>query len=340
MEKIDLNNANLGSLDLPDITKSTVANFIGTDETFIKIPVEAIEVESNIRTKYDEDNLNSLALSMKQYGQLEPIRVYENKETLKYFIIFGHRRFFAAKKIDPETNQPYLRELKCLVTAKPDSLDNLYLQAIENEHSVNISSTDREAYINILKTTYKQTVHEIARKLGKNVSWIYRILEADKLREKYKDIFTKFGFIMNTRDVLSFYNASDEEVIATVNAIIKNPRKKTIILNNLRIRNKKKKGSNTVNLEDKSLQKEFIGNLESFSNEESNNVPFDYEENESSTKNNFHFEILIKINDVKRMFNIKSSYSGYNIDINAINIVYEKAKNYFENKGYLFVDKQ
>jgi hypothetical protein len=36
-----------------------------------------IDIDSNIRSKYSDDGIDELSESIKQYGQLEPIRIYE-----------------------------------------------------------------------------------------------------------------------------------------------------------------------------------------------------------------------------------------------------------------------
>jgi ParB/RepB/Spo0J family partition protein len=318
------------------------------EETFISIPIDDIEIESNIRTKYNEEDLTSLALSMKQYGQLEPIRVYENKSTLNYVIIFGHRRYYAAIKVDPETNKPYLRELKCIITSKPDTLDKLYLQAIENEQSESISPVDREKYIYLLKKKFNQSVKDIAKKLGKNESWIYRSLDALKIREKYKETFDEVGLSLNTNALPAFKNATEEEVKEAVNEICKYPEKKTDILNDVRIKNKK----NKYYVEKKSLQKESEKALESNSKSLSENSSFNNNNDNSTFKNeqkqNFNFiedsifetiKLIITINknNKEKKVTINICFSSDFMDENVENILYEKLNFFYENEGYSIV---
>lgn len=210
-----------------------------TVEKYATIPIDRIEISSNIRTEYDEESINALAFSFKNNGQLVPIRVYENKN--KYTIIFGHRRYLAAKVIDPDTDKPVLNELKCIITAKPDNLDMIYLQAIENEHSVNISSTDREKYIKLLNNKYNQPFPEIAKRIGKRLSWVNQALNALKFEDEYKKKFFENSDDMYLRNNIVINNATDEEIRQAVSLIVKNH-------GDLEKKNINKKGSRSVKI--------------------------------------------------------------------------------------------
>jgi ParB/RepB/Spo0J family partition protein len=351
MEKNILEDEEFGSLDLPDNSREGAVKQIEPTEQYISIPVDDIKVESNIRTEYDDEDINNLALSIKQYGQLEPIRVYRNNDNLNYVIIFGHRRYYAATKIDPETNKPYLKEIKCIITSKPDTLDQLYLQAIENEHSVGLTSVDREKYIKLLKNKHGQSAGDISKKLGKNISWIYRVLDALKVREKFEKYFNEAGLSFHTNEVIFFKNATIEEVKEAVEKIKKNPKNNKNILNELSNKKRKLKESilkTSFSSPDESKntirnglsENPFITDNNDLYLEEldQTTIESDKEQNIDGNDGNslLHSELIftIKKNDYNKLVKINFSNSGaFNVE-KVQNLIFEKIKGYYENKGY------
>ena len=65
-------------------------------ETMQHIPLDKITADKQIREVFNEEALNGLAASLKELGQLQPIRV--RKVGDKFIIVDGERRFRAAKR--------------------------------------------------------------------------------------------------------------------------------------------------------------------------------------------------------------------------------------------------
>jgi ParB family chromosome partitioning protein len=91
------------------------------------IRLERIEPDPNQpRAEFDADSLNRLAGSLKQRGQLQPIRVRWDEANNRYVIVIGERRWRAARLAGLET-------IACIVvpgTATPEEI--LEDQLIEN----------------------------------------------------------------------------------------------------------------------------------------------------------------------------------------------------------------
>jgi len=306
-------------------------------DEYTSIPLSLIDTDSNIRTEYDDEGIQNLADSMLQYGQLEAVKVYEKGD--KYIIIFGHRRFLAAQKAK-------LKELKCVVVDKPDDLDKIYLQAIENEHSVNLSSTDREKYVKILKDKHKQTVPEIAKKLGKSVSWVYKALNAFEFREIHSDILDKSGITLTTRDTMGLANFTKEEISAAVELITKNPGQKTNILDDLKKKKIKNKGSSSSKTENESLngnKNKIDYNLENKDNIEYDRIDDDPSSelsekklDNSSVLKTIQIIINIAKDDDNKKFKILYTSKGDLSDENLKPRAIDFFKSYFEKGGYSF----
>jgi ParB family chromosome partitioning protein len=203
---------------------ASVSSVPAPPESLISVPIDLLITEGNIRSEYDETKIKELAQSLVEYGQLQPIRVY--KQGINYVIVFGHRRFLAAKEAG-------LTELKCIVTEKPDSLDKIFIQAIENEHAQEISSIDREEYIFLLKEKYSLQSNEIAKRIGKSTSWISQVLSSREVRLKHNEILNKGGVDITTKEAYALRNASTEEVREAVEEITSKPKERRQIITEL-----------------------------------------------------------------------------------------------------------
>jgi ParB family chromosome partitioning protein len=197
------------------------------------IPLEHLSFDSNIRSEseYTEEDINELAKSMKKFGQLQPICVYRDKKD-KYIIIFGHRRYLAAKKLG-------LRELTCHIIPKPIMIDKIYMQAVENEHFKRLSPRDRENYIKVLRDM-GESFENIAHEIGKSESWVRECSVAGEVREKYQDLLETTGIEFGTKEAYSLRNATVEQAEETINEIVEHPENKTILLRRVNKRTKKK----------------------------------------------------------------------------------------------------
>jgi len=334
MGKSRLEKVELRTFDLSSKPKSEVVKYKEPEETYFSIPLDLIEFESNIRTEYDDEDINSLALSMKHYGQLEPVRVYENKENKNYIIIFGHRRYKAAQLAG-------IKELKCVITAKPDTLDKLYLQAIENEQSASLSSSDREKYIKLLRDKYKQSVAEISQKLGKTDSWIYTSLNAVKIRELHGNTFNNADITLSTRDTRALNNATEDQIKQAVSMIVDNPGSKTKVLENLRTNNKKKKTSSSrkeefISPEDADDRAGESPGFETHGFNDPADIPLDDSPSAPSDDSFKSAEIkyIISKSDEEMKVKIKSTSLGGFFDENHKKVMNESLKTYYENKGF------
>jgi ParB family transcriptional regulator, chromosome partitioning protein len=91
------------------------------------IPVERIVPDPDQpRRDFEPEKLAELGLSMKRRGQLQPIRVREDKENDRFVIVAGERRWRAAKMMEIPT-------LDCLIAKRPmTDGERLTLQLIEN----------------------------------------------------------------------------------------------------------------------------------------------------------------------------------------------------------------
>ena len=122
-----------------------------TGEIVQNIKITKIEPDKEQpRKRFDEEKLDELANSIKQYGVIQPIIV-----TLKddyYQIIAGERRWRAAKKAG-------LTEIPCLVRTKTEQ-ENREIALIENIQRENLNPIEKAKGLRRLLDDYGLTQQE------------------------------------------------------------------------------------------------------------------------------------------------------------------------------------
>ena len=134
-------------------------------ETDILKNLKIIEVEPNReqpRKNFNQEALEELAESIKEYGLIQPIVV--TKKDGYYSIIAGERRWRASKLAG-------LTEIPAIVR-EDDERKNNEIALIENMQREDLNPYEKALGIKNLMTTYGLTQEEIAKKLGKSRSAI------------------------------------------------------------------------------------------------------------------------------------------------------------------------
>lgn len=134
-------------------------------ETDILKNLKIIEVEPNReqpRKNFNQEALEELAESIKEYGLIQPIVV--TKKDGYYSIIAGERRWRASKMAG-------LTEIPAIIR-EDDERKNNEIALIENMQREDLNPYEKALGIKNLMTTYGLTQEEIAKKLGKSRSAI------------------------------------------------------------------------------------------------------------------------------------------------------------------------
>lgn len=134
------------------------------------------EIEPNkeqARKKFDEESIEELANSIKEYGVIQPI-IVTKKENF-YEIIAGERRWRASKKAGLEEIPVIIRD--------NDEQKNKEISLIENIQREDLNPIEKARGIKLLMDEYELTQQQVADKLGKSRSSIantIRILNLDE----------------------------------------------------------------------------------------------------------------------------------------------------------------
>ena len=149
-----------------------------TDTSVIKLDInQIIPNKYQPRKVFDDNDLNSLAESIKTYGIINPILVRKKED--KYEIIAGERRFRAAKKVG-------LTEVPVIIKdANEQQMAELAL--IENIQRQGLSPIEEAKSYEEIMRIGNQTQISLATKLGKSQSSIANKIRLLSLPEEIQD---------------------------------------------------------------------------------------------------------------------------------------------------------
>jgi len=144
------------------------------------IPLSRIKPNKNQpRKNFDSQKMEELTLSIKEKGILQPIAVRELKDGL-YEIIAGERRYRAAKSIGLKSIPAYVLSIK-------KEAEVMEYALIENIQRDNLNPIEASEGFEVLRSKYKLSQKEIAKRVGKSRSAIANSLRLLNLPSSIKD---------------------------------------------------------------------------------------------------------------------------------------------------------
>jgi len=160
------------------------------------VNINISEIRSNPyqpRKVFDQEALEELANSIKEYGVVQPIIV---KKSIKgYELVAGERRTRASKLAGLTTIPAIIKDF--------NDQDMMEIALIENIQRENLNPIEEaESYANIIKLR-GFTQEEFAKKFGKSRSYVTNILGLLNLPEKVKELVTEKKLSMGHARVLS-----------------------------------------------------------------------------------------------------------------------------------------
>ena len=147
---------------------------VKTEELVRKLNINEIEPnKAQARKIFDDEAIEDLSNSIKEYGVIQPIIV--SKKEKYYEIIAGERRWRASKKAG-------LTEIPAIIRDDNEQR-NKEISLIENIQREDLSPIEKARGIKLLMDEYDLTQQQVAEKLGKSRSSIantVRILNLDE----------------------------------------------------------------------------------------------------------------------------------------------------------------
>ncbi|HCY6879848.1 TPA: ParB/RepB/Spo0J family partition protein [Staphylococcus aureus] len=165
---------------MSELSKSEDQRITKTKDEQIK-QIDISDIKPNPyqpRKTFDENHLNDLADSIKQYGILQPIVL--RKTVQGYYIVVGERRFRASKIAG-------LKYVSAIIKDLTDE-DMMELAVIENLQREDLNAIEEAESYQRLMTDLKITQQEVAKRLSKSRPYIANMLRLLRLPKKIADM--------------------------------------------------------------------------------------------------------------------------------------------------------
>ncbi|MBU7851844.1 ParB/RepB/Spo0J family partition protein [Staphylococcus aureus] len=165
---------------MSELSKSEDQRITKTKDVQIK-QIDISDIKPNPyqpRKTFDENHLNDLADSIKQYGILQPIVL--RKTVQGYYIVVGERRFRASEIAG-------LKYVSAIIKDLTDE-DMMELAVIENLQREDLNAIEEAESYQRLMTDLKITQQEVAKRLSKSRPYIANMLRLLHLPKKIADM--------------------------------------------------------------------------------------------------------------------------------------------------------
>ncbi|HDF4464917.1 TPA: ParB/RepB/Spo0J family partition protein [Staphylococcus aureus] len=165
---------------MSELSKSEDQRITKTKDEQIK-QIDISDIKPNPyqpRKTFDENHLNDLAYSIKQYGILQPIVL--RKTVQGYYIVVGERRFRASEIAG-------LKYVSAIIKDLTDE-DMMELAVIENLQREDLNAIEEAESYQRLMTDLKITQQEVAKRLSKSRPYIANMLRLLHLPKKIADM--------------------------------------------------------------------------------------------------------------------------------------------------------
>lgn len=162
-----------------EIIKEVVKEVVREVEKEITLKVSDIEPNRNQpRQQFDEDGLEELAESIRQFGVVQPLIVQKKEEY--YEIIAGERRWRAARMAG-------LKEIPVIIRDYKEQMA-LEISLIENIQRENLNPIDEAKAYERLTQEFHLTQDEVAKRVSKSRTAITNIMRLLKLDERVQNM--------------------------------------------------------------------------------------------------------------------------------------------------------
>ncbi|MGM9580262.1 MAG: ParB/RepB/Spo0J family partition protein [Anaerovibrio sp.] len=184
----------------------------GSDKSgFVQQPVMELDLTlisanpNQPRTEFEQDAMDSLRDSVKQYGVLQPVLV--RKTTKGYELIAGERRFRAAQLAGLRTIPAMVREY--------NDAQMTEVALIENIQRENLNPVEEARAYQHLLSDYGLTQEMLSGKVGRSRSHIANFLRLLRLSEKVQGMLAEGSISMGqAKPLLSLEDASLQDKAA------------------------------------------------------------------------------------------------------------------------------
>jgi len=181
-------------------------------EQIVRIPVESVDANPHQpRSYFDQEKLEELARSIKEYGIIQPLVVTESSGG-RYQLVAGERRLKAAKLINMSDVPVVIRKL--------EEQKKLEISLIENLQRHDLNPLEEALSYRRLMDEFGLTQEEVAERVSKSRSSVANFLRLLTLPKQALEALghTKITF-SHAKVILSY--ATEKEQLRALNKILK-----------------------------------------------------------------------------------------------------------------------
>jgi len=174
----------LGAL-IPSTSPSTERSYYSETTGYQEVPIGSISVNPyQPRDIFDEDALNSLSLSIREVGVLQPVLI-RRKTSDTFELIAGERRWRAAKRAGLDKIPAIVRDV--------EDLTSLEHALVENLHRQDLGPLEEAAAYQQLIDDFQLSQESVAKRVGKSRPTIANALRLLQLPSSVQ------GFLLDGR---------------------------------------------------------------------------------------------------------------------------------------------
>lgn len=182
-----------------------------------ELPVTLIERDPNQpRQNFDSEKLADLAASIKEHGLIQPIAVYAVADG-RYRIVYGERRWLAAKIAGLETIPAIVRE------EAPDAERLFIMQVIENEYQERLTPIEEGRAFQFLLHSGVSKI-KLAFEFNRSQPYIQARLDALALDEEVQDLIEQGLWPIDPRATKALLSIPNKAVRVALAAKMASPR--------------------------------------------------------------------------------------------------------------------
>ena len=229
---------------------SGLSSLLGTEvdknsKDFKMVPIELIKPGPwQPRKTFDKKELESLSISIKKQGIIQPVILKENKKIKnQYLLIAGERRWRACQLVK-------IHEIPALIRNEIDDEKVAELSLVENIQRSELNPIEEAEGYQSLLDNYKYTQDDISKAVGKSRSYIGNIIRLLSLSDKAKELLLQKKLsIGQVRPLIGHKDADHYLKIILKNKLNSRDIEKLIKKRRTRSSNKKNKNVDIINLE-------------------------------------------------------------------------------------------
>jgi ParB family chromosome partitioning protein len=182
--------------------------------TIVELSLDSIVPNRNQpRNSFDDDSLNDLAESIREFGVIQPIVVRKLDKKDKYEIIVGERRYRATKKTGINT-------IPSIIVKNINDIDSLEMALIENLHRDDLNPMEKAYTFKQLIDEFKITHDKLSKRIGKSRAAITNTLRLLSLPVEVQELISEEK--LSEGHARSLLGIEEEKRVKIANLIVKN----------------------------------------------------------------------------------------------------------------------